>query len=120
MKTFDFPGGLYIGFSRSIPGAPPAWWMDVMELDGECRISHALAVRLLPLRRAVYFGKWQPSGMKPPDVFAAHYHAREILDAEYLDIVERHKAQRARDFIASHAEGDADAEWQILDTMGLV
>lgn len=117
MKTLNFLGR-YVTAIWLIPGAPIFHRHEVDELDGQCRTSTALFVRLFPFRLALGFGRWRWTGMTEAQMFKKHFQARNIdLHDEDGNLDPRY-AQAARETIARNAK-DLDDEWQILQAVGL-
>lgn len=117
MKTFDFFGRFIVGF-HLIPRSPLRQKFPITEIEGECRTSVATFIRVWPFNYAIGYGKWQPSGKTPEQVFAEHFHASWMGIHHANGKVDERYAHVVRQQVAAHTDGPDD-EWTILSAMGL-
>lgn len=110
MRTFDFLW-FYTTFIRLRPGAPLAHLYTVDELDGRCRTSTALFLRLWPMKIAVGFGIWRKTGLGPHEMFRRVFGSREIPLTGDVE-------KKVREAVAANAPDPTD-EWQILQMLDL-
>lgn len=110
MRTFDFLI-FYVTFIRVTPNAPMAHTYTVSELDGKCRISTAVFLRLWPFRIAMGVGRWRASGLTEAEMFSQVFSHRDIPLTEEA-------RNRVREVVAENSPDPTD-EWQILQTLDL-
>lgn len=117
MTTFDF-FGFFVTFMRMTPGAPLVHTYEIDEVDGECRTSVAVFLRLWPFRIALVIGRWRKTGMTEAEMFRKVFNARNIDLLDETGELHPRFHESARRSVAENA-ADVDEEWQILQMLDL-